>query len=216
MTLVACATCQQPISSHAAACPKCGSHTAAPSLSAVQSPEVATAPAIETTAFAGRWLGWAIGLMSIIVLAVAVAGLSLGVSRGVVKAGAAVIVLGSIAIGIDLYLRQKVTGDMLPVRRSEIWGTAGLWAGIVLLAIPRATWTRMLASLLSVPGNRPDDPAGGLLSSWLIGIGLVVGITYCLRRLQWAAATRAMVEVGRRESYAEFVARTSPAAKRSS
>jgi hypothetical protein len=216
MTLVACATCQQPISSHAAACPKCGSLAAASSLSAVQSAEVTAAPTIGSAAFAGRWLGWAIGSMSIIVLAVVlVAGLSRNVSMGFANAGVAVIVLGGIAVGVDFYLRRKVTGDMLPVRRSEIWGTAGLWAGIVLLAIPRATWTRMLASLLSVPGNRPDDPAGGLLSSWLIGIGLVVGITYCLRRLQWAAATRAMVEVGRRESYAEFVARTSPAAKRS-
>jgi len=216
MTLVACATCQQQISSHAAACPKCGSHTAARSSSEDQSPEVAVAPAIDSAALAGRWLGWAIGSMSIIVLTVVVVGLSLDASTGLVNAGAAVIVLGCIAVGVDFYLRRKVTSDMLPVRRSEIWGTAGLWVGIVLLAIPRATWTRILASLLSVPGNRPDDPASGVLTSWLIGIGLIVGITYCVRRLQWAAATRAMVEVGRRESYAEFVARTSPAAKRSS
>jgi len=209
MTLIACATCQQPISSYAAACPKCGSHTAAPSFSAVQLPEVAAAPAIESTTFAGSWIGWAIGSIPIIVLAVVlVAGLSLDVSMGFAKAGAAVIVLGSIAVGVDFYLRRKVTGDMLPVRRSEIWGTAGLWMGILLLAIPRSAWATLVASILLGPAHPLDDPASGVLTSWLIRIGIFVAIKYCLRRLQWAAATRAMVEVGRRESYAEFIART--------
>jgi|GEM_PF-2327727 len=217
MTLIACATCQQPISSYAAACPKCGSHTAAPSFSAVHSPEVAAGPAIASTAFAGRWLGWAIGSMSIIVLTVfLLAGLSLDVSTGLTKAGVLVIVLGSIAVGVDFYLRRKVTSDMLPVRRSEIWGTAGLWVGIVLLALPRSAWATLVAGILPVSAHPPDYPAGVVLTSWLIRIVIFVGITYCLRRLQWAAATRAMVEVGRRESYAEFTARTSPAAKRSS
>jgi len=215
MTLVACATCQQPISSHAAACPKCGSLAAASSLSAVKSAEVTAAPPIDSAAFAGRWLGWAIGSMSIIVLAVVlVAGLSRDVSMGFANAGAAVIVLGCVAVGVDFYLRRKVTGDMLPVRRSEIWGTVGLWMGILLLVIPRSTWATLVASNPSDPAHQPDA-AGLVLTSWLIRIGIFVGITYCLRRLQWAAATRAMVEVGRRESYAEFVARTSPAAKRS-
>ena len=218
MTLVTCATCQQPVSNHAAACPRCGSAETASALSTVQSSGLTELPAIGDR-IAGRWLGRAIGTTAIAgAVVVLMAAIPVVVrSGGFVKVGALVTVLGSAVAGIDFYVRRNVTNDMLPVRRSEIWGTVGLWAGIFLISIPTSTWIALQASLFPRAPDPSATPSIDAFGFSLIRICLVYPtMLYCLRRLKWAAATRAMVEVGRRESYAEFVARTSPIRKSTS
>lgn len=218
MALVTCATCQQPVSSHAAACPRCGSAASAPALSTAESSDLTALPTLGDH-IASRWLVRAIGPIAIegAVVSLMAAVPVVARSGGLVKVGALVAVLGSTAASIDFYLRRKVTRDMLPVRRSEIWGTVGLWTGILVLTIPTSTWIALQASLFPRTPHPSVTPTIDTVRFSIIRICLVYPtMMYCLRRLQWAAATRALVEVGRRESYSEFVARTSRTQKSTS
>jgi hypothetical protein len=211
MALVTCATCQQPVSSHAAACPRCGSAASASALSTAESSDLTALPTLGGR-IASRWLVRAIGAIGITgaVMVLMAAVPVVARSGGLMKVGALVAVLGSTAAGIDFYLRRKTTSDMLPVRRSELWGTVGLWAGILLLVIPASTYIDLQAGLFPQASPPSVTPTIDAVRFSFIRICLVYPMMmYCLRRLQWAAATRAMVTVGRRESYSEFVSRTS-------